>query len=192
MICRTRAVLILLMTLIAVCGCDPLGKPSLEPSFGVRVTDGKLRIWTGSLCNGTTGVDLTFDMSQDSEATLQLRTPATALKQTSQAAGSEPALGPDPGVAVEYITVGGPYPGLEITKALPPDFDWHRTTSLFVGIEGPPTAWGTTTDLTKVLAESAQHPSDAYWFQGVGWLTSTDVVAQNGKTFLTLCTPDPS
>ncbi|WP_441963098.1 hypothetical protein [Mycolicibacterium houstonense] len=192
MIRQTSAILIVLMTLLAVCSCDPLGKPSLDPSFGVRVTDGKLRIWTGSPCNGTTGVDLTFDMSHDSEATLQLRTPATALRQTSPATGTEAAQGLDPGVAVEYITVGGPYPGLEITKALPLDFDWQRTKSLFVGIEGPPTAWGTTTDLTKALAESAQHPTDAYWFQGVGWLTPTDVVAQNGKTFLTLCTPDPS
>lgn len=189
---RIGTLLTVLMALLAVCGCDPLGKPSLEPSFGIRVAEGKLQIWFGSACDGTTGVDLTFDMSKDNEAALQLRTPVTALKQTSPSGRQEPVEGPDPGVAVEYITIGGPYPGLEVTKALPPGFHWQRMTSLFVGIEGPPVAWGTTSDLTKVLAESAQHSPDTYWFQGVGWLAPADVAAQSGKTFLTLCTPDPS
>lgn len=156
------------------------------------MTDGKLRIWIGSPCNGTTGVDLTFDMSQDSEAALRLRTPATAMKQTSPSGRPHPVEGPDPGIVVDYLTVGGPYPGLEVTKALPSGFDWRTAKSLFVGIEGPPTAWGTTSDLTNVLTDSAQHSHDVYWFQGVGWLSPADVAAQNGKTFLTLCTSDPS
>lgn len=96
MIHQSFAALTALLSVLAESGCDPLGRPSLDPSFGIRVTDGEVRIWTGSPCSGTTGVDLTFDMSQDSEATLQLRTPATAPKQA----------GP-PGVTVEYITVGG-------------------------------------------------------------------------------------
>ncbi|MGV9799004.1 hypothetical protein ACWDTP_13215 [Mycobacterium sp. NPDC003449] len=164
--------------MLAICGCDPLGKqryrpPSKPPTVGVRIIDGELRIWTGSPCPGTTEVYLVFDMGQPDAPALQLTAPG-------------------PGVRVEYLTVGDPYPGFDIARALPPDFDWHTAETLYVSISGPPAAWNVTIDLADALDGSAQHPDDTYWFQGFGWLDPAEVAAQNGEKFLTLCTPDPA
>jgi hypothetical protein len=52
--------------------------------------------------------------------------------------------------------------------------------------------WGTSTDPTEVIEGSESHPENTYWFQDVGWLDPADVAAQDGKTFLAVCTADPA
>lgn len=95
-----------------------------------------------------------------------------------------------PPVDVEFLTLGGPYPGLTVDEALPKGFDWRKYQSLRLILH--PGQWGPSTDLAPVINESAQHPDNTYWFQGVGWLNPADVAAKDGKTFLAVCTPDPT
>ena len=144
---------------------------SLRPAFGARVTDGQLRIWTGSRCAAVTRLALTFEPVR---AELVLTAP-----------NEHPA-------AVEHLTLGGPYPGLDVSAPLPEDFDWHSADSLRISVYGGTDGWGSTADLAEVKARSADHPPDTYWFQGVGWLDPADVAAQDGTTFLATCTPDPA
>ncbi|ORW79221.1 hypothetical protein AWC26_16650 [Mycobacterium shimoidei] len=167
-----RRVGALLVLAALVTGCDPLGKASLDPAFGARVTDGKLRIWTGSRCVGVTDISISFEPGR------------AELKLSSRS---------ETGVDVEYFTLGGPYPaGLEISKPLPDGFDWRAEKSMFLSPHGGSSHWGTSTDLAEVLKGSDQHPADTYWFQGVGWLSPADVAAKDGKRFLAVCTPDPA
>ena len=144
---------------------------SLRPAFGARVTDGQLRIWTGSRCAAVTRLALTFEPVR---AELVLTAP-----------NEHPA-------AVEHLTLGGPYPGLDVSEPLPEDFDWHSADSLRISVYGGTDGWGSTADLAEVKARSADHPPDTYWFQGVGWLDPADVAARDGTTFLATCTPDPA
>lgn len=167
------------VALVAAAGCHRSNNwrpnapfaPSLRPAFGARVTDGKLRIWTGSRCTGVTRVALTFEPS-----------PAE-LVLTSQR-----------GADVERLTLGGDYPGLQIAQPLPDGFDWHTEDSLRISVYGGPGGGGlgSSTDLAEAIDGSEQHPVDTYWFQGVGWLDPDDVAARDGKTFLATCTPDPA
>jgi hypothetical protein len=90
------------------------------------------------------------------------------------------------GASFEYLTVGGPYPGFKVTQELPNGFDWRTTKSVLLRLRMPATRMTTTTDLTEVAKESEQHPDDAYWFQGFGWLDRAGVAAQGG-TFLDAC-----
>ncbi|MCV7284326.1 hypothetical protein H7J87_03190 [Mycolicibacterium wolinskyi] len=148
--------------------------PSLQPAFGARVTDGQLRIWTGSPCTGVTRLALTFNPDQADRADLVLTSPTNE------------------GAHVEHLTLGGPYPGLEISEPLPDGFDWRSARSLRMVISASRDGWGSTSDLTQVVTGSTQHGTDAYWFQDIGWLTAADVAAQDGKTFLATCTSDPA
>lgn len=145
--------------------------PSLRPAFGARVTDGQLRIWTGSPCVGVTRLALTFDPD---EAELVLSAPH-----------ERPAT-------IEHVTLGGPYPGLEVGKPLPAGFDWRRTDSVRISVYGGVDSWGSYADIAEVVEGSSQHPNDTYLFEGVGWLNAADVAAQDGKTFLATCTADPA
>lgn len=146
--------------------------PSLRPAFGARVTDGQLRIWTGSRCVGVTRLSLTFDADQADRAELVLTSPR--------------------GQDVEHLTVGGRYPALEIAEPLPEGFDWHDAESMRLSVYGSPDGWGSSTNLTEVITGSEHHPADTYWFQDVGWLSAAECAAQDGKTFLATCTPDPA
>lgn len=167
-----RSVGVLLVLAALLTGCDPLGKASLDPAFGARVTDGRLQIWTGSHCVGVTSLSLSFE-------------PGRAELELSSAAES--------GVDVEHFTLGGPYPaGLRVSQPLPDGFDWRAEKSMHLSAHGGSSHWGTSTDLAEVIKGSDQHPPDTYWFQGVGWLNQTDVAAKDGKTFLATCTPDPA
>jgi hypothetical protein len=74
---------------------------------------------------------------------------------------------------------------------LPADFDVAAQKSAVVSVAGKDAHVGLSTDLTEVTRGSAEHP-DAYWFQGVGWLTPGDVAAKNGTDFVAVCTPDPA
>ena len=144
---------------------------SLRPAFGARVTDGQLRIWTGSRCAAVTRLALTFEPVR---AELVLTAP-----------NDHPA-------AVEHLTIGGPYPGLDVAEPLPYSFDWRSKDSVRISVYGGTDSWGSTAELAEVKERSAEHPPDTYWFQGVGWLDPADVAAQDGTTFLATCTPDPA
>jgi len=177
-------VLVIMSVVAATSACDDNGwkqtapfAPSLRPAFGARVTDDKLRIWTGSPCVRTTRFDLTFDANQSDRAQLTLTAPG----------GVDGA-----GVEVEYLVLGGPYPGFDVTRALPAGFDWRKAETARIVINGPLAAWGSTTNIAEVVKGSAEHPEDTYWFQDVGWLNPAQVAEQDGKTFLATCTPDPT
>ncbi|MEB3035014.1 hypothetical protein [[Mycobacterium] nativiensis] len=177
---RVGVLFALTVMLLAGCRTEPGWHPSapfapsLRPAFGARVTDGKLRIWTGSPCVGTRFA-LAFEPSR---AELVL---TSGVEQTAR---------------VEYLTVGGPYPpGLGISAAFPDGFDWRSQESMRISIYGGAHSyggWGSTTDLAEVIRGSEQHPADTYWFQDVGWLNPAEVAAQDGKTFLATCTADPA
>ena len=93
---------------------------------------------------------------------------------------------------VERLTLGGPYPGLEVTEPLPDGFDWRKQESVDFWVDSEPASWGSSVNIAEVLKGSAEHPDDTYWFQDVGWLNPAEVAAQDGKTFLATCTPDPA
>ncbi len=158
-----------------VSGCDPLGRPSLESAFGARVLDGRLHVWTGAPCHDVIEFGLTFDDNkQDTRAELLMNAPN------------------DVGVDLEHFTLGDQVPGLKLTKPLPPNFDWRKAESVRITVHGKVTGgWGTTTQLPEVIKGSAEHPDDTYWFEGIGWLNPEQVAKQDGKTFLTTCTPSP-
>ena len=145
--------------------------PSLRPAFGARVTNGQLQIWTGSRCIGVTRLALTFEPDR-AEAVL--------------------TAPPEHPATVEYLTLGGPYPGLQLSEPLPEGFDWQTAETLRISVYGDGDSWGSYADVAEVIKGSAEHPDDTYLFQGVGWLNTAQVAAQNGKTFLATCTPDPA
>ncbi|BBY26124.1 hypothetical protein [Mycolicibacterium sediminis] len=170
-----QRVLIALTAVAVLVACDPLGRPSLESAFGARVLDGNLHIWTGSTCHDVIGLGLTFDPNkQDTRAELMMTAPNRV------------------GVDVDYFALGEPVRGLTVTQPLPPGFDWRRAEDVRINVDGiTKGGWGDTTDLAEVIENSAAHPDDTYWFQGVGWLDPEEVARQDGKTFLATCTDSP-
>jgi hypothetical protein len=147
--------------------------PSLRPAFGARMTDGELRIWTGSPCVGVTRLAITLDLGKDSKA------------ETVLTAGSG-------GATVERVTLGSAPQGLTVKEALPAGYDWSKASTAQLSLSGPPATWGSSVDLVQVRDGSGSHPGDTYFFQGVGWLDAAQVAAQDGKTFLATCTRDPA
>ncbi|MDQ3579405.1 MAG: hypothetical protein M3443_17785, partial [Actinomycetota bacterium] len=153
--------------------------PSLPPAAGFRVDDGVLKLWTGTPCDGVTGLRLTFD-SGTQESTGQLWT------------------APQPGVRVERMdllrTDGSLSPDtdnpLQVKELLPADYDWTKAGSLAFSVDGPQ-AYGAKVNVARVLGESAQHPPESYLFGQRGWMDASDVQRENQKSFLTVCTPDP-
>ena len=180
MIRRAVALVAAVVAVVALGACDrghddwkptaPFA-PSLRPAFGARVVDGQLRIWTGSRCADATRATLVFRPSQSE---LELTAP--------QGKSAD----------VERLTLGGPYPGLEVTEPLPDGFDWRKQESVDFWVDSEPASWGSSVNIAEVLKGSAEHPDDTYWFQDVGWLNPAEVAAQDGKTFLATCTPDPA
>jgi len=165
------------VTLLAACQGEDNWRPdapfapSLRPAFGARVTDGRLHIWTGSRCVGVTRLALTFEPDR------------TELVLTAP---------PQRPATVEHLTIGGPYPGLEVSEPLPDGFDWRKAESLRLSVYGGVDGWGSYADITEVVEGSSDHPNDTYLFREVGWLSAADVAALDGKTFLATCTPDPT
>ena len=158
-------------TFLATCTPDPAKASSPPAAFGARVTDGKLRIWTGSPCAATTGVSLIFKPGQVDQV----------------------LTAPDPaGVAFDHLALGEPVPGLEVTKELPDGFDWRTQQSLQLAVRAATPDQGASVDLAEVLKGSAQHPDHTYWFQDVGWLDPAAVAEKDGKTFTATCTPAPA
>jgi hypothetical protein len=167
----------LVVALLAACdgeddwNPDAQFAPSLRPAFGARVSDGQLQIWTGSRCHDVTRLALAFEPDR-AELVLIAR-------------AERPAT-------VEYLTLGGPYPGLEVSDPLPEGFDWRNAESVRISVYGGGDSWGSSVDIADIVEGSDQRPNDTYFFEGVGWLNPEDVATQDGKTFLATCTPDPA
>ncbi|WP_037312222.1 hypothetical protein [Amycolatopsis orientalis] len=177
----TRRVVCAAVLVAAVTGaCDTRAQfaPSLPPEAGFRVDDGVLKLWTGTPCEGVTGLRLTFD-SGAKESTEQMWT------------------APRPGVRVErldLLTTSGESSvdtsGLQVRTPLPAEYDWTKAGSVSIAVDGPK-AYGAKADVTQVLRESARHPAGSYLFGRSGWLDAAGVQRENRKSFLTVCTPDP-
>lgn len=174
-----------LISALVLAGCGPLApenpmEASLPMVYGARVTDGKLKIWTGTPCAGTTSVRIGLASGAGDVETV-MGTPTYPGRLT-------------PGVQVDQLTVGEVPPGMTVNEPLPAGFDWSDADTLRLNLGGPKRSPGgqVTLDLETVKNESAQHDPDTYWFPEVGWLGPDQVAEQNGKTFLTLCTPDPT
>ncbi|GAA3034456.1 hypothetical protein [Actinokineospora globicatena] len=168
---------LLVAALTTACDTKAQYEPSLPPAAGFRVDDGILKLWTGTPCQGVTGVTLIFDSG------------TSKSKQVVWAA-------PPPGVPLERMDLlditGGSSPdgALEVRVPLPTDYDWTKAESINFSVDGP-RANGARVDVHRVLRESAQHPPSSYLFGQRGWLDPTDVQRENQKSFLTVCTPDP-
>jgi hypothetical protein len=172
---RVACAALLVASVTAGCDSEAQYAPSLPAVAGFRVDDGVLRLWTGTPCSGVIGATLIFDTGTEKSA-----------KQQWSA--------PKPGVSLERMNLldtspdgGGP---LQVEKALPADYDWTKATSIVFYVDGPK-ANGVRVDVDQVLSESAKHPSESYLFGEAGWLDAADVRRGNGKSFLTMCTPDP-
>jgi hypothetical protein len=170
----------LLMALVtAACDTRSPYEPSLPPAAGFRVDDGVLKLWTGTPCAGVTGLTVTFDVGT-----------ADSAAQVWSA--------PQPGVPVERMdlltTPGRPALDtdgpLQVRQPLPPGYDWTTADWINVAVDGPK-SFGARVDLARVLRESARQPAGSYLFGQQGWLDATAVQRENGKSFLTVCTPDP-
>jgi hypothetical protein len=95
------------------------------------------------------------------------------------------------GVDVGRLTLGAPYPGMQVTQELPAGFDWRSADLLMLSVTARTGAFAGTSELPAVVKDSGAHPADTYYFQRIGWLNAADVAAQAGKTFLATCTTDP-
>lgn len=174
---RTGAVLGILVMLLAACGCDPFNRgsqltPSLPMVVGARITDGQLQLSTGTPCQGTSLVTLTF---QPGYVRWALQSPTVQ------------------GVQIDRITLGGPPPpGLELAIPLPAGFDWRTSKDVQVSVSTFAGGGGSNFDPADIVDASAQHPPETFFFSGFGWLTPAEVAARDGKTLLTPCKPDPA
>ena len=177
MIRRTVA-LILSAVALASCGLfsdlEQDFSPSLPQAYGARMTDGELRVWTGSRCTEIKQLAFFFHP----HGVELLLTSNNFIRTTNKEAGTD----------VEYLTLG-PNPGWTITEPLPAGFDWKTAKSFRLAGAG---VGEKAVDIATIVEESALHPIDTYWFQGIGWLSPADVAAKDGKTFLAACTPDPN
>jgi hypothetical protein len=171
-----KRVLAAILLLLSVSGCDFFGPDpqaaSLPPVFGARVTDGQLRLWTGTPCGQVSRVVVNF--SPDS-ARLVL----------------EPPEGKTAGI--EQLPLDGPFPGLDVVESLPDAFDWRTSKTVLMTVDSKPAGAGSTpTSIAELIDGSAQHSEDTYYFEGIGWLDPAQIAQQNGKSLLTVCTPDPN
>ncbi|MFJ8912629.1 hypothetical protein [Amycolatopsis sp. NPDC102389] len=175
-ITRRACAALLVVAVTAACDTKAQFAPSLPPEAGFRVDDGVLKLWTGTPCEGVTGLRLTFDSG-------------------TQASTEQVWTAPRPGVRVErldllgvsFLDTAGP---LQVRTPLPAGYDWTKAGSITVTVDGPK-AYGAKADVAQVLRESASHPSGSYLFGRSGWLDASDVQRENRKSFLTVCTPDP-
>lgn len=177
---RVAFVALLLATVTAACGTKAQFEPSLPSEVGFRVDDGVLKLWTGTPCAGVIRLTLIFDVG-------------------TQRSAEQVWNAPQPGVRLErmdLLTITGESSpdaggGLQVQKPLPAGYDWTKAAAINVSVDGP-TAFGARADVAQVLRESAEHPSGSYLFGQSGWLDASDVQRENQKSFLTICTPEPS
>ncbi|ULN37015.1 hypothetical protein [Mycolicibacterium smegmatis] len=142
--------------------------PVKRPAFGARETDGKLVIWVPPGCVGVWSVKLMFGLS-----------------------GPDLVLTPTVGtVSFDRFTVGGPYPpGMAVTKAPPPDFDWRTVDTLHLDVGTTPGGFPSTSVVADIVENSGDHPDNTFFFDGVGWLDPEGVAARIGNDFEGVCTP---
>lgn len=170
-----RPALAALLTAGAVAGCGLTGPDpeatSLPPVFGARVTDGQLRLWTGTPCTQVSRVVVLF--SPD---------------------GGRLTLEPPDGrrTDIEFLTVGGPYPGLDVVEPLPVGFDWRTSQEVTLIVDAPQAVGATPAGLAEIAGSSAAHPEDTFYFEGIGWRNPAQVATENRTSLLTVCTPDPA
>ncbi|WP_395306807.1 hypothetical protein V4U86_15185 [Mycobacterium sp. AMU20-3851] len=155
----------------AGCRTDPTSTdaqfaPPMLPSFGARVTDGKLEIWMPPGCRDVRRVEVGFGLG-----------PKLVLTDASGTA------------TMDRFTVGGPYPGLTVTEAPPPDFDWRAEEYLFLNVESTPGGYPGTSVVADIVDGSDSHPADTFYFYGVGWLDPDGVAQREGKDFAGVCRP---
>jgi hypothetical protein len=180
---RSVAIGLAVVPLLGLAACDTDGDgwdpdaqfaPSLRPAIGVRVTDGDLRLWTGTPCRRVTRVTLTFDAG------------------TGESGRWELASRKGRGVLLEKLSLDGPNRGFRVVEPLPDGYDWGDAAEVSFVADAADQPWGTDTDLDVVRDESAEHAEDVYYFDHVGWLDEAAVTERNGTDFLTPCTPDPA
>jgi hypothetical protein len=177
---RVACAALLVAAVTGACDTTSQFEPSLPPAAGFRVDDGVLKLWTGTPCNGVTGLTVLFDTGTQN-----------STKQVWTA--------PPPGVTVERMdlltTAGGTTPDadspLRIQQPLPADYDWTKAAAMNFSVDGP-NALGARVDIAQVLRESPGHPADSYLFGRSGWMNAADGHRENKKSFLTVCTPDPN
>jgi hypothetical protein len=176
---RAACAALLLATVTTACDTEAQFAPSLPPAAGFRVDGGVLKLWTGTPCQGVTGMRLTFDSGtrQSTEQTWTAPRPGVRLERADLV---KPGGQPAPDAA-----------GLQVRKPLPPGYDWTTAKSLNFAVDGP-TSFGARADVAQVLGESPQHPPESYLFGQRGWLNAADVQRENQKSFLTICTADPN
>jgi hypothetical protein len=177
---RIASAAVLVATAIAACDTKSQFEPSLPVAAGFRVDDGVLKLWTGPPCSGVIRLTLIFDTGT-----------AQSTKQVWTA--------PQPGVTLERMDLLSTTPGstpdtggpLQVQQPLPADYDWTKAAAVNLAVDGPQ-ANGARADIPQILRESADHPSGSYLFGRRGWMDPSDVQRENGKSFLTICTPDPN
>lgn len=141
--------------------------PEKRPAFGAREADGKLQIWMPPGCVGVRSIELTFGRHG----------PDLVLTATSGTA------------TLDRFTVGSPDPGLTVTEAPPPDFDWRTVDELHLNVESTPKGFAAVSAVADIVDGSGDHPDNTFFFDGVGWLDPEGVAARIGKDFEGVCTP---
>lgn len=173
---RTGALIAVVVSVAAMLvACDThgprqrLGRPSLPVQFGLRVTDGQLRIWTGSPCQDVTWVSLRF--TDDARFVWQ----------------------PPPGEVadVEYLVVNGANPGLDVVETPPQGFTLQNAEFADLTVYAARDELPSRVRIADVVTGSRDHPDDTYYFGAAGWLNAAEVAAQDGETFLAPCSEDP-
>ncbi|MGH1565683.1 hypothetical protein [Mumia sp. DW29H23] len=166
------AALALGVVTIAACDGDAPFAPSLPSAAGYRDDAGALAIWTGTPCTGVTRVALTFTTTDDERVRLVLRAQ-------------------EPGVTVERLDLARPDPAFTVDEALPAGFDWRDAERISLLMDASEPSWSSTVAVADVVDGSPDHGAGTYLFDDLGWKDQDDVRAENGSSFLTLCTPDP-
>ena len=163
-----------LVAVVGLVGCQtenasrsdaPFAAPMMT-AFGARVTDGKLEIWVPPGCSGVRSVEVGFGFGAE-----------LVLTDTSATA------------SFDRFTVGGPYPGLTVTEAPPSDFDWRTVEYVFLNVESTPGGYPGTSRVADIVDGSDGHPSDTFYFDGVGWLDPAGVAEREGREFAGVCRP---
>jgi hypothetical protein len=180
---RTRLAVaaLLVAALTGACQTKSQYAPSVPAEAGFRVENGVLKLWTGTPCNGVYGMTVYFDTDGQKSVRLEWRAPKPGVvleRMDLLKTAAEPASDTDA--------------GLQLENPPPAGFDWTKANTLTLGLNGPTTSWGSVVDVVRLLRESPQHPAGSYLFGAIGWKDITDVQRENGRSFITICTPDPA
>jgi len=152
---------------------DPAGSgPPLPVAWGVRANGDDLDFSFGSTCDPPFTVDVFFASYGNLYGLnfmFSVDEPLAGFSMSALPAGSQ------------------------IVRTLPEEFDWRKSPGIWVSLQFSDSSWSWSTgisgrDLDEVMA-SDQHPSDEYYFSGIGWSTPSEVAARDGVNLLTVCHP---